>query len=136
MCFLLEFATVIHFNTARYILCTCFYYNYEQINVGWKVIKVVLNLGNFSGVWRDERKIVKRLHQPSWWMKQINEANLDLFEVNPWLWVTTNNFRLYKHFSSNVMTKSNDVISHLLSIIGSLLVEKVVLPNQTILLPY
>ena len=44
-------------------------------------------------------------------MKPINEADLDLFEVTPWLCVTSNEF-------------------------DSLLVEKVVLLNQSILLLY
>ena len=35
-----------------------FYYNSEQINVGRKVIKVVLNLDNSLGFWRDCHKRV------------------------------------------------------------------------------
>ena len=38
----------------------------------------------------------------------------------------------YKHFLSNAITKSNDLIRRLLSIIDTLLVEKIMLRNQTI----
>ena len=38
----------------------------------------------------------------------------------------------YKHFLSNAITKSNDLIRRLLSIIYTLLVEKIMLRNQTI----
>ena len=38
-------------------LYTYFYYYFEQVNVGWKVVKVVLNLDSTLGVWRDCRKI-------------------------------------------------------------------------------
>ena len=61
-------------------------------------------------------------------MKQNNKADLDLFEVTPWLWVTSNDF--YKHFSSIAITKSNELKRQLLSIINSLLVEKILLWNQ------
>ena len=85
MCFPLEFATVIYFYTA-----TCFYAHYfAQVNVGWKFIEVVLNLDNSVGVAVKEGKMIASI---SWWMEQIHEADLDLFEVNPWLWVTSNNF--------------------------------------------
>ena len=33
-----------------------FYYYFEQIDVGWKIIDVVLILDNSFGVWRDRRK--------------------------------------------------------------------------------
>ena len=39
--------------------------------------------------------------------------------------------RLYEPFFLNDITKSNDLTRHLLSIIDSLLVEKIVLPNHT-----
>ena len=64
-------------------------------------------------------------------MKQIDEADMDLFEVTPWHWVTFN-----EALSSNVFTKSNSLVMHLLNIIDCLLVEKIVLPNQTILMLY
>ena len=38
----------------------------------------------------------------------------------------------YKYFLSNAITKSNDLIRRLLSIIDTLLVEKIMLRNQTI----
>ena len=63
-------------------------------------------------------------------MKQINRADLDSFKVT----MVMGNFKQpFKHFTSNTITKSNDLIRHLLSIIDSLLVENTVLPNQTIL---
>ena len=42
MCFLLEFATAIYFCTALYFYTQVYCY-FEQVNVGWKVIKVFLN---------------------------------------------------------------------------------------------
>ena len=39
----------------------------------------------------------------------MNEADLDLFEVTPWLWVTSNDF--YKHLSSNAITKGSRKIT-------------------------
>ena len=66
----------------------------------------------------------------------MNEAGLDLLEVTVWLWVTLNNFLLVtsNDFYSNHITKSSDLIRHLLSTIDSLLFEKIVLANQSILM--
>ena len=55
MCFLLEFPSVIYFNTAMFFHI-CVYYYFEQINVGWKVIEAVLKLYGSFGV---RRVIVK-----------------------------------------------------------------------------
>ena len=57
-----------------------FYYYFEQVNVGWEVIKVVLNLENsfgFGVIAEKERK----MSASAFLMKQINEADLDWFEV-------------------------------------------------------
>ena len=37
-------------------LYTCFYFYFEQVNFCRKVIKIVLNLDNSFGAWRDCRK--------------------------------------------------------------------------------
>ena len=69
-------------------------------------------------------KSVKWVHQLSWWMKQIYEANLYFFQV------TQLQTTFYKLFFSNAITKGNDLIRHLQSIIDALLLKKVVLNHQ------
>ena len=68
-------------------------------------------------------------------MKEINESDLDLFEVTSWLWVTSKGLCMY--FDSNDITKINYLIRHLLSIIDSWLIEKICAskPNHTVAIP-
>ena len=68
---------------------THFYYYFEQVNVAWKVIKVVLNLDDYFEVWIGCRK--QRKMSASNFL--TNEAaDFDLFEVTPRFWVTSNDF--------------------------------------------
>ena len=70
----------------RVVLCCVVLYAHCLVSscvVSWhtdrRVIKVVLNFGNSFGVWRDCcKRASKDVHQPSLWVKQINEADLDL----------------------------------------------------------
>ena len=112
-----------------------FYYFFKQVNVGWKVTKVVLDIDNSFGVWRDclekaQNECINVLDEWSRVMKQIRIC-WKLPHGSGQLWTT-----FYENFSSNTIIMSNDLIRHLVSIIDSLLVAKILLPNQTILLLY
>ena len=101
------------------------YYS-KQVNVGWKVIKVVLNS---FGVWLDCCKSIKWLHQPSWWIKQINPFVPNApFLYLPIFWC----FRVYRKGALGRI----GLIKYLLSITDPLFAEKIVLRNQAILLLY
>ena len=89
------------------ILYACFYYNFQQLNVDWKVIKVVLHLDNSFRDWGDCCKAWNECINLPWWIRQINEADLDLFELTPWLWVSWNKRYYEKQWLNKAFTENH-----------------------------